>query len=68
MKFPETVASTTLRSDLLLISETSKQIVLLELTVLWQESIEDTPDLKKAKYSELVEDSSSTGVEHGVSH
>lgn len=68
VKFPETVASTTLRSGMLLISETSKQIVLLELTVLWQESIEDTPDLKKAKYSELVEDSSRTGGEHGVSH
>lgn len=50
------------------ITETSKQIVLLELTVPWQECIEDTPDWKKAKYSELVEDSSSTGGERGVSH
>lgn len=68
VKFPETVASTTLQFDMLLISETSKQIVLLELTVFWQECIEDTPNWKKAKYSELVEDSSGPCGERGVSH
>jgi len=37
LKFPENAAATTLRLDMVLISEVSKQIILLELTVTWDE-------------------------------
>ncbi|KAK0148843.1 hypothetical protein N1851_010754 [Merluccius polli] len=61
LKFPESVATTTLRPDLLLISEASKQIVLLELTVPWEDRIEEANERKRAKYAELVEECRSNG-------
>lgn len=33
LKFPETIVETTLQPDIVLVSETSKQVVMLELTV-----------------------------------
>ncbi|KAJ8014240.1 hypothetical protein DPEC_G00038200 [Dallia pectoralis] len=38
LNFPGTAATTSLRPDMLLISETSKQIILLELTVPWEDA------------------------------
>ncbi|KAL7871865.1 hypothetical protein SRHO_G00068480 [Serrasalmus rhombeus] len=61
LKFPETVATTTLRLDLLLISEISKQIVLLELTILWEDRIKEASEKKRAKYTELVEECRNNG-------
>lgn len=61
LKFPETVATTTLRPDMLLISETSKHIVLLELTVTWKDRIEEANERKRAKYAELVEECQNNG-------
>ena len=54
-KFPETVSITSLRPDIMLISETSKQVLLLELTVPWEDCIEEANERKRAKYTELVE-------------
>lgn len=45
-----------MRPDMLLISETSKQIVLLELTIPWEDRIEEANERKRAKYAELVEE------------
>jgi len=39
-----------------LISEASKQIVLLELTVPWDDRIEEANKRKREKYAELVEE------------
>ena len=39
LKFPGKVAVTTLRPDMVLLSEASKQVILLELTVPWEERI-----------------------------
>ncbi|XP_067284127.1 uncharacterized protein [Pseudorasbora parva] len=61
LKFPEAVATSTLRPDMLLISETSKQIVLLELTVPWEDRIEEANERKRAKYAELVEECRNNG-------
>ena len=61
LKFPETVATTTLWPDMQLISETSKQIILLELTVLWEDRIEEANERKRAKYTELVEECQNNG-------
>ncbi|KAJ8002290.1 hypothetical protein DPEC_G00178350 [Dallia pectoralis] len=46
---------------MLLISETSKQIILLELTVPWEDRIEEAKERKRAKYAELVEECRKNG-------
>ena len=56
LKFPENVATTSLRPDLVLTSASSKQVVLLELTVPWEDRIEEANERKRAKYQELVEE------------
>ena len=54
LQFPEIVARTTLRPDIVLTSLTTKQVVLLELTVPWEDRIEEAHERKRAKYSDLV--------------
>ena len=44
LKFPETIAVTTLRPDMVLMSETSRPVVLLELTVPWEDQMEEAYD------------------------
>ena len=61
LKFPETVAITALRPDIVLILETSKQVILLELTVPWEDCIEEANKRKRAKYTELLEKCRSNG-------
>ncbi|XP_026126685.1 uncharacterized protein LOC113108082 [Carassius auratus] len=61
LKFPEAVAITTLRPDVVLTSEASKQVILLELTVPWEDRMEEANERKRAKYSQLVEDCRSNG-------
>ncbi|XP_049442747.1 protein starmaker-like [Epinephelus fuscoguttatus] len=61
LKFPETVTITSLRPDLVLISEASEQVILLELTVPWEDCIEEASERKRAKYTELVEECRSNG-------
>ncbi|XP_073696141.1 uncharacterized protein [Garra rufa] len=55
LKFPETVAITTLRPDIVLTSEASKQVIILELTVPWEDRMEEANERKRAKYSQLME-------------
>ena len=55
LKFPEHITSTTLRPDMALTSESSKQVVLVELTIPWEDWIEVAYEWKKEKYLELVE-------------
>nr|XP_057943465.1 uncharacterized protein LOC131138512 [Doryrhamphus excisus] len=55
LKFPEHIARTSLRPDLVLTSDATKQAVLLELTVPWEDRMEEAHERKKAKYLELVE-------------
>ena len=54
LKFPEKITITSLRPDMVLSSESTKQVVLLELTVPWEDRIEEAYARKKAKYEELV--------------
>ncbi|KAL4001244.1 hypothetical protein ACER0C_006543 [Sarotherodon galilaeus] len=61
LKFPEAVAKTTLRPDIVVTSVVSKQVILLELTVPWEEHMEETHERKRAKYSELVEECRKVG-------
>ncbi|XP_039504261.1 uncharacterized protein LOC120460516 [Pimephales promelas] len=54
LRFPDTIAVTTLRPDMVLMSAASKQVVLLELTVPWEERMEEAQERKRAKYADLV--------------
>ena len=41
LKFPEEIAITSLRPDIVLWSQSTKQVALIELTVPWEERIEE---------------------------
>ncbi|TWW59865.1 hypothetical protein D4764_06G0013950 [Takifugu flavidus] len=47
---------TSLRPDMIIISEASKHLIMLELTVPWEERVEEANERKHAKYQELVEE------------
>lgn len=61
LKFPENIAATPLRPDMVLISESTKQVVLLELTVPWEDRIEEANERKRARYTDLVAECWSNG-------
>ena len=46
LKIPPHVTQTRLRPDIILVSEGTKQLVLLELTVPWEERMEDAQERK----------------------
>ena len=55
LRFPIQVADTNKRPDMLLVSESTKRIGLIELTVPSEERVEVSGELKKAKYASLQE-------------
>ena len=59
--FPQEIAVTTLRPDLILTSQSSKSIIIVELTVPWEERIDVSHELKFAKYQGLVEEAQTKG-------
>ncbi|RXN15823.1 reverse transcriptase [Labeo rohita] len=54
LKFPEYILSTSLRPDMVITSDASKQVVLVELTVPWEDRMEEAHERKRAKYTEIV--------------
>ncbi len=56
LHFPEAVLSTTLRPDIIMWSPGGKKIILVELTVPWEEGCEEAAERKKGKYQQLVQD------------
>ncbi|XP_019639908.1 PREDICTED: uncharacterized protein LOC109481752 [Branchiostoma belcheri] len=54
--FPEEISSTNLKPDVVLWSTQTKQIVLVELTVPWEERIEEAYERKALKYQNLLQD------------
>lgn len=54
--FPQDVAVTSLRPDLVLISRSTKTIIVAELTVPWEERLATSHQLKKAKYQDLIDE------------
>ncbi len=56
LRFPQHIATTSLRPDMIVTSEVLKQLIMLELTVPWEERIEEANERKRAKYQELVEE------------
>lgn len=61
LRFPANIATTSLRPDLVLTSESTKQVVLLELTVPWEDRIDEANERKRAKYSELTSECRDNG-------
>ena len=55
LKFPRHIAVTSLRPDLILHSDNTKQCIIWELTVSWEENITLANKRKRSKYQELVE-------------
>ncbi|XP_067296477.1 uncharacterized protein [Pseudorasbora parva] len=53
LKFPGNITVTSLRPDMVLTSESTKQVVILELTVPWEDRIEEAHERKRAKYAGL---------------
>ncbi len=53
--FPEEVAITTLRPDMILQSRSSKNILIAKLTVPWEDRLAISHQLSKAKYQDLID-------------
>ena len=45
---------TTLRPDILLVSESTKNIIIMELTVPWEDCFEEAHERKRTKYEHLA--------------
>ncbi|XP_063058826.1 uncharacterized protein LOC134452393 [Engraulis encrasicolus] len=61
LKIPARITSTRLRPDMIIVSDSTKQLIILELTVPWEERMEEANERKRAKYQELVEECRSQG-------
>jgi hypothetical protein len=61
LKFPIQVAVTNQRPDMILLSESTKRIGLIELTVPNEDRVEVSGELKKAKYAPLQEQGKTNG-------
>ena len=59
--FPPQIIVTDMRPDLIIWSEKSKVIIIGELTVPWEDNIDERNEYKRAKYQDLVSDIRSHG-------
>ena len=61
LQFPEEIVHTTLRPDIVIWSTATKQVIMIELTIPWEERIEAAYERKKIKYDELRADCENKG-------
>ena len=54
MKFPAHIVKTKLRPDIVMFSNSTKKVILWELSLPWEENMESTHERKIAKYEPLV--------------
>lgn len=59
--FPEHIASTTLHPDMVIFSNSTKKMIMAELTVPWEERMDEARERKRAKHQELTEQCGSNG-------
>ena len=59
--FPPEIATTTLRPDLVLWSNNCKLVYIIELTVPWEDAVEEAYERKKLRYSNLAADAEDRG-------
>lgn len=55
LKFPEEVTHTSLRPDIVIWSRSPKLVIMVELTVPWEERVEESHETKKGKYQDLAD-------------
>ncbi|KAI8482277.1 hypothetical protein Bbelb_399680 [Branchiostoma belcheri] len=55
LTFPEEVVATNLRPDMVLWSKQAKKVTMIELTVPWEERVEEAHERKALKYQDLVQ-------------
>ena len=55
VKIPSAILQTSLRPDLVVMSQKKKMLGLMELTVPYEDRIEISSEIKKGKYKEIVE-------------
>lgn len=65
LKIPHLITQYTLRLNILIVSEATKQLILLELRVPWEERMKEAQEQKRAKYMKLVEDCQKQGCVTG---
>lgn len=53
--FPEHIASANLCPDMIIFSDTTKLVIMVELMVPWEERMNEAQERKRAKYLELTE-------------
>ena len=56
LKIPPYITQSKLRLDIILVYKATKQLVLLELTVPWEDRMEEAQERKREKYQGLVKD------------
>ena len=61
VKVPPEVAITNMRPDIIITSKSSKQMIMVELTVPTEERIEISGELKRSKYNPIVEEGKQNG-------
>ena len=61
LRFPQEICTTTLRPDVVLWSAAVKSVLLVELTVPWEEGLEAAYERKRAKYADLVAECRESG-------
>lgn len=61
LKIPTHITQSKLGPDFILVSEATKQLILLELAVPWEEKMEEAQERKREKYQKLVEDCQRNG-------
>ena len=61
LKFPQHIARTTLRPDILLVSESMKTIIIMELTVPWEDRLGEAHERKRSGCEDLVIDCRAQG-------
>ena len=61
LRFPSHIIATNLRPDIVLTSDSTRQAVLIELTVPWEDRLEEAYERKLSKYSKLVGDCQQAG-------
>lgn len=54
LKFPQHITTTTLCPDVVFWSDSTKQVLLLELTVPVEENLDEAYERKLAKYEDLI--------------
>ena len=59
--FPTQIVATRLRPDIVISSESRKTVIVVELTVPWEDRLEEAHELKKTKYEGLMQEARANG-------